>query len=82
MTKIEPEYTEEARRAKLQGTVLLRIEVNERGQPQNLRIRQSLGLGLDERAVDAVKRWRFRAGTADGKPVVTEAVVEVNFRLL
>ena len=80
--KIEPEYTDEARRAKLQGSVMLRIEVNERGKAQNISIRQSLGLGLDERAVEAVKRWQFRPGTIGGKPVVTIALVEVNFRLL
>jgi TonB family protein len=82
LSKTEPEYTEEARRAKLQGTVLLRIEVNERGQVQNVSVRQSLGLGLDERAIEAVRRWRFRPGTIGGKPSVTNALIEVNFRLL
>ena len=80
--KIEPEYTDEARRAKLQGSVMLRIEVNERGQAQNISVRQGLGLGLDERAVEAVKRWKFRPGTIGGKPAVTIALVQVNFRLL
>ncbi|MBZ5725485.1 MAG: energy transducer TonB [Acidobacteriia bacterium] len=80
--KIEPEYTEEARRAKIQGTVLLYVEVDARGQPQNIQVHQSLGLGLDERAIEAVRRWKFRAGTRNGKPYLTTAVVEVNFRLL
>jgi TonB family protein len=82
LSKIEPEYTEEARRAKLQGTVMLRIDVNERGQAQNIMVRESLGLGLDERAIEAVKRWQFRPGTINGKPAVTSALIEVNFRLL
>ena len=82
LSKIEPEYTEEARRAKLQGTVLLRVEVNERGIAQNISIRQNLGLGLDERAVEAVQRWRFRPGRLNGKPAVTVAIIEVSFRLL
>src|SRR5271157_4497642 len=80
--KIEPEYTDEARRAKIQGTVVLRIEVDTRGQAQNITVRQSLGLGLDERAIEAVRRWRFRPGYRDGKPWVTAAMVQVNFRLL
>jgi periplasmic protein TonB len=80
--KEEPEYSEEARRARVQGTVVLRIEVNQRGQAQNISVRQSLGLGLDERAIDAVKRWRFRPGAIGGRPVTTIAVVEVNFHLL
>ena len=80
--KIEPEYTDEARRAKIQGTVVLHIEVDTRGQAQNITVRQSLGLGLDERAIEAVRRWRFRPGYRNGKPWATAAMVQVNFRLL
>jgi TonB family protein len=80
--KIEPEYTDEARRAKVQGTVVLRIEVDTHGQAQNITVRQGLGLGLDERAIEAVRRWRFRPGYRNGKPSVTAALVQVNFRLL
>jgi TonB family protein len=80
--KIEPEYTDEARKARIQGTVVLHIEVDTRGQAQNITVRQSLGLGLDERAIEAVRRWRFRPGYRNGKPMVTAALVHVNFRLL
>jgi TonB family protein len=80
--KIEPEYTDEARRARIQGTVVLHIEVDTRGQAQNITVRQGLGLGLDERAIEAVRRWRFRPGYVNGKPSVTAAMVQVNFRLL
>jgi TonB family protein len=80
--KIEPEYTDEARRARVQGTVVLHIEVDTRGQAQNITVRQSLGLGLDERAIEAVRRWRFRPGYRNGKPWATAALVQVNFRLL
>jgi protein TonB len=80
--KIEPEYTDEARRAKIQGTVVLHIEVDTRGQAQNITVRQSLGLGLDERAIEAVRRWRFRPGYRNGKPWAASALVQVNFRLL
>ena len=82
LLKPEPEYSEEARRAKLTGKVVLTIDVNTLGQAQNFRVVQSLGLGLDERAVEAVKRWKFRPGTRNGKPIVTPAIVEVYFRLL
>jgi periplasmic protein TonB len=80
--KVEPEYTENARQAKLQGTVELRIEVNTRGQAQNIEVLHGLGLGLDERAIDAVKRWRFCPAYANGKPVVTTAIVDLTFQLL
>ncbi len=82
LSKMEPEYSEEARRAHLSGAVMLRIDVDTRGLAQNITVRQSLGLGLDERAVDAVRKWRFRPATVNGKPVVTTALVEVYFRLL
>lgn len=80
--KTEPEYSEEARKAKVQGTVILRIEVDARGQAQSISVERSLGLGLDDRAVEAVRRWKFKPGYRNGKPVVTVATVEVNFRLL
>jgi TonB family protein len=80
--KTEPEYSEEARKARLQGTVLLRIEVNTVGQAQHVTVRQSLGLGLDDQAIEAVKRWKFSPGKVNGKPAVMVAYVEVNFRLL
>ena len=78
----DPEYSEEARKAKFQGTVELGIVVNAAGQVTNVRVLRSVGLGLDERAIEAVRQWKFRAGTMDGKAVSTRAVVEVNFRLL
>jgi periplasmic protein TonB len=80
--KVEPEFSEEARKAKHQGVVVLTIEVDPSGHVRNIRVRQSLGLGLDEKAIDAVSRWRFRPGILNGKPVSTEAVVQVNFQLL
>jgi TonB family protein len=80
--KVEPEYSEEARKAKFMGTVILYIEVNEKGLVQNPRVLRSVGMGLDEKAIEAVMKWRFRAGYKDGKPVTVAAQVEVNFRLL
>lgn len=82
ITKTEPEYSEEARKARLQGTVLLRIEVDTHGLAQNIMVRKSLGLGLDDRAMEAVKKWKFIPGKVNGKPAAVVAYVEVNFRLL
>jgi TonB family protein len=82
LSKIEPEYSEEARKAKYQGTVTLYIQVDPTGKAINMRVLHSLGLGLDEKAMEAVKKWKFRPGTKDGKPVTVEAQIEVNFRLL
>jgi protein TonB len=82
LAKTEPEYSEDARRAKLQGVVVLRIEIDQRGQVQNVKVTEGLGLGLDERAIEAVRHWKFRAATRNGKPAVSSARVEVLFRLL
>jgi protein TonB len=80
--KVEPEFSEEARKAKYQGVVVLTIQVDPGGNVRNIHVRQSLGLGLDEKAIEAVSHWRFRPAILDGKPVTTEAVVQVNFQLL
>jgi periplasmic protein TonB len=80
--KKEPEYSEEARKAKYQGTVTLYVEVDPSGKAVNIRVLHSLGLGLDEKAIEAVKQWKFKPGMKDGKPVTVAASIEVNFRLL
>jgi len=80
--KIDPEFSEEARKAKFSGVVILAIEVDPNGRATGFRVIQSPGLGLDQKAIDAVKQWRFRPGLEDGKPVTTNATVQVNFRLL
>lgn len=81
LRKVEPEYTEQARAAKYQGTVLLYIEVEPDGTADNIHVVRSLGLGLDEKAIEAVKQWQFRPGQKDGQPVAVQATIEVNFRL-
>ena len=80
--KVEPEYSEEARKAKYQGTVVLAIQVWPDGRAHNIRVVRSLGLGLDEKAIQAVQEWKFVPGKKDGIPVKVRANVEVNFRLL
>ena len=79
--KEEPDYTEEARAAKLQGTVVLSVEIDPTGTATNIKVRRGLGLGLDEKAVEAVKKWKFKPGEKDGTPVTVAATIEVNFRL-
>jgi periplasmic protein TonB len=78
----EPEYSDEARRARHQGSVLLAIEVDVSGRATNIRVVRSLGLGLDERAVAAVQKWRFRPAMAGGRAVTAPAQVQVTFHLL
>ncbi len=80
--KVEPEYSEEARKAKFQGTVVLYVVVDEKGLPRDLKVLRPLGLGLDEKAIEAVTKWRFKPGYKDGRPVAVVATIEVNFRLL
>jgi TonB family protein len=80
--KVEPEYSEEARKAKWQGTVQLSLIVEASGKPSNVRVLRALGLGLDQQAIEAVQQWRFKPGLQGGKPVRVIANIEVSFRLL
>jgi TonB family protein len=79
--KIEPTYTPEAEAMRIQGIVVLYLEVTPGGFADNIRIARSLDPGLDQRTIEAVRLWRFRPGTKDGKPVRVPATVEVNFQL-
>lgn len=80
--KVDPEYSEEARKAKYSGTVILSVEVGTDGRASHAKIVKSLGLGLDEKAIEAIGKWRFRPGTKDGKPVSMPVDLEMTFRLL
>lgn len=80
--KPEPEYSEVARQAKLQGVATLSIEIDASGHTRRIRVIRALGLGLDEKAMESVARWRFTPATRDGRPVAVQASVSVNFRLL
>lgn len=77
----DPPYTDEARKAKHQGTVGLWAVVGVDGRPRDLVISSSLGMGLDESALSTVRTWRFEPGTKDGRSVPVWMYVEVNFRL-
>jgi len=77
----DPEYSEEARKAKFQGTCVLWLVVGPDGHPRDIRVARTLGLGLDEKAIEAVKQWKFEPAMKDGKPVAVMINVEVSFRL-
>jgi TonB family protein len=77
----EPEYSEEARKAKYQGVCVLYVEVGPDGKAHNIHVSRSLGLGLDEKAVEAVRTWKFVPGLKDGKAVTVAVNIEVAFHL-
>jgi TonB family protein len=79
--KEDPEYTEEAQAARIEGAVKLQVEITTEGIAQNIRVVTSLNPGLDAKAIAAVSRWRFKPGMKDGQPVAVYATIEVNFHL-
>ena len=78
---VEPEFTNEARQANFQGTVALQLIVDAAGTPQNIHVTRHLGMGLDEKAVEAVRQYRFRPAMYQGHPVAVQIVVDVEFHL-
>jgi protein TonB len=77
----DPDYTEEARRAKKQGTCILWLIVDSAGHPRDIRVIRGLGFGLDAKAMEAVKQWKFQPALKDGRPVDVQISVEVEFHL-
>jgi TonB family protein len=77
----DPEYSEEARKAKYQGVVVLWLIVGPDGQPRDIKVSRPLGMGLDQKAIEAVRKWKFEPAKKDGVPVAVQINVEVNFRL-
>jgi len=75
--KPEPPYTDEARKAKLQGIVVLLIIIDELGNVTDCRIMKPLGMGLDEKAVETVKTWKFKPSLKNGTPVSVRVVVQI-----
>jgi protein TonB len=79
---VDPEFSDEARRAKYQGLCLISLIVDAQGNPQNPRVIRTLGMGLDEKALEAVRQYKFRPAMKDGRtPVPVQITIEVNFRL-
>ena len=77
----EPEFSEEARKIKHQGAVILLATIGADGHPHDLTVVRSLGMGLDEKALEAVSTWRFEPAQKNGHPVAVKMNIIVNFRL-
>jgi TonB family protein len=77
----EPDFSDEARKRHIEGMVVLSAIVTSKGETTDVRVLNGQGHGLDEKAVEAVRRWKFHPGSKDGKPVSVELKVEVSFRL-
>ncbi len=78
---VEPEFSEEARKAKVAGNVLVNLYVDQNGNPSHVHVIRGVGMGLDEKAVEAVKQYKFKPAMENGKPVLVELNVEVNFQI-
>jgi protein TonB len=78
---VDPEFSDEARRAKYQGICVVSVIVDAQGNPQRVRVVRPLGMGLDEKAVEAVKQYKFKPAYYQGHPVAVEVNIEVNFRI-
>jgi TonB family protein len=81
ISKVEPQYTDEAKQAKISGTVLLSAVVEAAGNPDNLQVVTGLDPGLDKNAIYAVSQWRFEPATKNNQPVPVQVEIKVNFRL-
>ena len=77
----DPVYSETARKAKINGTVVVALAINERGGVDAVKVVRRLEPGLDQNAMDAVKQWEFAPATKNGKPVAVQMSVEVTFKL-
>ncbi len=79
--QVEPEFSEEARKAKFAGNVLVALQVDAQGRPQNVHVISGVGMGLDDKAVEAVKQYKFKPAMEAGKPVTVALNIEVNFQI-
>jgi protein TonB len=77
----DPEFSEEARKAKFSGNVLVYLIVDEHGNPTHVRVQRGVGMGLDEKAVEAVRQYKFKPATEGGKPVKVDLTIDVNFQI-
>ena len=78
---VDPEYTPEAKKAKTEGSVLVNLWVDEKGSPTHVRVLRGIGNGLDEKAVEAVKQYKFKPAMEEGKPVLVQVNLEIQFRI-
>jgi TonB family protein len=82
ISHVDPEYPEEARRAKISGTVFLQVIIDATGRVRDILVMRGPGHGLEAKAIQAVGQWRFRPGSRNGQPSTTQVPVEVNFNLV
>jgi TonB family protein len=82
ISKVDPALSEEARKAKFSGTVMLSVVVNTDGKPENIKVTKSAGMGLDEEAVKALQQWRFKPARNNCVPAKVQSTISVNFRPL
>ena len=78
----DPEFSEQARRARYGGTVWLSIVIDAAGRARDIKVVRSLGMGLDEKAIEAVTRWKFKPALKNGHAIAVRATVQMNFTLL
>ena len=81
VSRVDPEFTEEARAANFQGNAAIQLVVDQQGNPQNIRVVRRAGMGLDEKAVEAVKQYRFHPAMFQGHPVAVQIIIDVDFHL-
>ena len=79
--QVDPEFSEEARKAKFSGNVEVYLIVDEQGNPTHIRVARGVGMGLDEKAVEAVRQYKFKPSMQNGKPVKSDIYVDVNFQI-
>ena len=80
--RVTAQYTDEAKRANFEGVCLIGLIVNAQGNPVNVHVVRPLGMGLDEKAIEAIKQYKFKPAMKDGKtPVPVLVTIEVDFRL-
>jgi TonB family protein len=82
LKRVEAKYSEEARRANYQGICLVSVVVDSHGDPQNVHVVRALGMGLDEKALEAARKWKFKPAMLNGKPVPVRVNIEIRFMLL
>ena len=81
ISSVEPEYSEQARQAGLQGTVSLYAEIDTKGEPTKIQVLHGLGMGLDEKAIQSAQQWRFRPNLKNGYPVRLGQSIDIDFHL-
>jgi protein TonB len=79
--QVDPDFSEEARKAKFSGNVQVYLVVGVDGRPSHIRVARAIGMGLDEKAVEAVRQYRFKPAMQNGKPVPVDLYIDVNFQI-